>query len=1501
MKALDLFIQRMMRTIRTRRRGTVLVLALGVLAILSVAALSYVAVVRLDRQNVVVVGERENYQPQVNIVVDHMGGLLAADLFGNKIVTPSTPVSSGTARLWPSMFEDGEWRDAPSFDESTFGLDIAQTARAVPDDAFLASTEPRWDVNDLENTTTWPQITNLRSGYTYNAEAQKWIRGDGKFADLASWFLAATQETDGYADPYVELLDWTNINVVRIGPEYGRDQGVFDKQANDLSFSTTPIYGPIKPSDERQWVDTDGDLRPDARWTVLEQLNRSSNLKWVVAARIIDASGLVNVNSAIEFGGSGSTYPTDVSVLGAGRTPADIDLPRLLENLRQDTTGDIYAFPREVRVDRLFGGAFEAHLLDGLGMEEVIADVITEGWSPAPTALSEWTPISPTTRPQRRYFWNAFGQDALSRSAVGRRGIGYSVREAIDLFSFWGVNDPGRVSRIEQAFDGTEALGYLPNNTDAVYGPMRSKEDGTARRWYDPSGGVSLGLPTRTQIHNSARRFLTPVSGVGTQSPVPVLNSAPEYAGKYRTEKVRIDALPDASAPDFKKKLEERIRSVFQALVWALAPTATDQSLAAGMTAGQASEDAHYGGYVSDPAETGPGYRSLARHLYPPNAIPWPATMPVGPPYATFAVLTSASMALNLIDAMDVDHDPRVVALVDDPMATSAQMEDPAAPTSPAIPLPPGTALLNTRLAQGDVRSLDPLIPDILPWVSSSGDKPYLMVGLERQPFLREAATIIVHSDNPDDFGSLPNGLDSLSGDDPSEVLGSGFVFTLTNPWPSPLSLGPEYSVVIPEVVSEDSTGRRTGPQFIDDPGTAATATGGREFRVRLPEEGIPAGESRTFIWLLAAPDVPPPNDHAWSEIRGEILGLAEMGPAIRLDDDQVQPAPDYATNRVPFDHVAANPQRRGVLLTYEATGGTGTGPRYEYILDRMRPPAGEVFPARRGEFNFRTDVPDNHLDSGTDDSDGPSIQGGRDGPNGPGWTSGFDVFFFGDMGYIDLLDDTERFRRGAEQITGRVLETLSLSRPAVRPGNGFPASVIENPKVNKLIARREAVAWIWPQQGGDPATSEDIPGDIVSLNAPPTGQNAGIAFPTDHFTVAPTAVETFADVVTIPQPYGTGGIDLAPFQLFVPDGPLIVSSDMLRICAFAHTCRDARINELDHWRTVSEKLGATTDYRLGEATAPPTVPNVHLGVLDPTRYVPGGDLVDVAPDTMKIPLALRVPDCFEAGAVVGPLVQGRVNINTAPAEVLAALPLVAPVAAIPAPAAPPPPLIASAGISAGSDPPSTSPRVQSILTYRDPGLGGRPGLTGFNMPPGLRPGSGEEANAGFATPAELAVLGNWDVAKGSPIAGQPGTFLELGADGAPNDFSPLQLPAYAEANALVNPIDDPEERLALYRAVSNIATTRSDVFIAWFVLRGYDPRTIEQIDLQPFASNPSEPSEDEAIAAMDAPESEFQPVHESRWLVIYDRSQTEAGHPLDQPTLRPRVLLKAQLPSAKP
>ena len=96
------------------------------------------------------------------------------------------------------------------------------------------------------------------------------------------------------------------------------------------------------------------------------------------------------------------------------------------------------------------------------------------------------------------------------------------------------------------------------------------------------------------------------------------------------------------------------------------------------------------------------------------------------------------------------------------------------------------------------------------------------------------------------------------------------------------------------------------------------------------------------------------------------------------------------------------------------------------------------------------------------------------------------------------------------------------------------------------------------------------------------------------------------------------------------------------------------------------------------------------------------------------------------------------------------------------------------------------------------------------------------------------------------------------------------------------DPTDDPEERLAIFRAMSNVVSTRSDVFTAWFVIRGYDPERIETTSVS------GDPEEAFNRASM-------RPTFEQRWMAVFDRSN------VSRPTDRPHVLLLVQLPTDEP
>ena len=188
----------------------------------------------------------------------------------------------------------------------------------------------------------------------------------------------------------------------------------------------------------------------------------------------------------------------------------------------------------------------------------------------------------------------------------------------------------------------------------------------------------------------------------------------------------------------------------------------------------------------------------------------------------------------------------------------------------------------------------------------------------------------------------------------------------------------------------------------------------------------------------------------------------------------------------------------------------------------------------------------------------------------------------------------------------------------------------------------------------------------------------------------------------------------------------------------------------------------------------------------------------------------------------------------------------------------------------------------------------------GFGFPGMRKTGlPGFSGAFGFGAIAELAVLDRWNPGTGNPETSAI-DFLEVGANSQPNDDSPLQLAeraadrAAAAANLAApdpvqstNPVDDPEERLAIFRAVSNIVTTRSDVFLAWLVLRGYDPEPTERI--------PVTGTGNVALQQMDLQDTPFRPAYESRWLAVLDRSNVR------RPTDRARVVLLIELPRATP
>jgi hypothetical protein len=183
------------------------------------------------------------------------------------------------------------------------------------------------------------------------------------------------------------------------------------------------------------------------------------------------------------------------------------------------------------------------------------------------------------------------------------------------------------------------------------------------------------------------------------------------------------------------------------------------------------------------------------------------------------------------------------------------------------------------------------------------------------------------------------------------------------------------------------------------------------------------------------------------------------------------------------------------------------------------------------------------------------------------------------------------------------------------------------------------------------------------------------------------------------------------------------------------------------------------------------------------------------------------------------------------------------------------------------------------------------------------RPRSGALASTG-----ELAVMGKWDQSTREPdTAATPDDLgmLLLGANGAASRPVDTALPLDVRGSLATSdspPLavidsyeatDDAEERLALFRAVSNIVTTRSDVFTAWFVVRGYAPADIESVRTDLGVDEGAISRYFNGGGADNRPA--LRPAFEQRWLGVFDRSNVRT------PTDRPRVLLLVELPIDKP
>lgn len=369
--------------LRSRRRGTFLVLVVGTLAMLSIIMIVYVAVGNSDRRTSTAVVRRNRSNEIVDIFADYVGQVLADDVFASVRENAHTKFAAPISLPVDNLYSREAW-DAPRTDWSSDSNVTDSTNDryfrpfGVGDDPWLASTTPTW-INFAPQSnvpTNTDKLFSNRADWLHISN----IAPDGRFVNLVNLrnnFDAQPGSGPGFQGQRMSsgltLVNPVNRNAAR-NTLWGESvdgstrPAFFDSwQAGAFRPAKGPFPAPIARPDDpayppNQWADADGDGWLDSRWFEMVDARvggsavspttwrtivpTDPNYRWVFAARIIDLSSLVNVNVATDLDANPNdprtltdergtlvfddTSKWQVGTQVLGRSPAEVDLRRLL-------------------------------------------------------------------------------------------------------------------------------------------------------------------------------------------------------------------------------------------------------------------------------------------------------------------------------------------------------------------------------------------------------------------------------------------------------------------------------------------------------------------------------------------------------------------------------------------------------------------------------------------------------------------------------------------------------------------------------------------------------------------------------------------------------------------------------------------------------------------------------------------------------------------------------------------------------------------------------------------------------------------------------------------------------------------------------------------------------------------------------------------------------------------------------------------------------------------
>ena len=534
--------------VRTDRRGTFMVVVIGTLALLAVIAIAHFAVGQADRRASASLARSDRLADVPQVFAQYVTDVMAQDLFLRTPEEVNAFIPNVNRRLYRREAFDipsTDWRSLSTVTEQQ----VASGARSPFEffspaglncDPWLASTEPTYlnynpandaaIVNDHTRNRDWAQITN--------------ISPDGRFVNLSALRNHFGAESGLGSDARNRARLSRDVSLLRYNMDQNRATNTLGWQrvgATDFGLQTTNgglvgrpatfatrqvgMFGPmrgklpnsINPGSveypDYQLADTDGDGFADARWIELVDARDPNNIlsfvpnddkvRWFFATRIIDLSGLVNVNTATDL----RYAATAASPIGL--TPADIDLKRLFT--MQDTYANVVVSgqgqgydsilqPQTLNLDngaaradnyftgqngtrydtttaRDVGNAAYAALRDSFDKNRVAL---------ASTAFInnannyEWD-IDPNEPEDKRgvlrtIAWREFARSSDSVQFFGNTytsQAAFGADDLTELLTRHGQNDPLRTSRLESTVDG-RVFTNATTDSKRRFGPMRS-------------------------------------------------------------------------------------------------------------------------------------------------------------------------------------------------------------------------------------------------------------------------------------------------------------------------------------------------------------------------------------------------------------------------------------------------------------------------------------------------------------------------------------------------------------------------------------------------------------------------------------------------------------------------------------------------------------------------------------------------------------------------------------------------------------------------------------------------------------------------------------------------------------------------------------------------------------------------------------------------------------------------------------------------------------------